>query len=107
MEVYSFTLGVLTIVAIAFVVAMVWGIVKVVKQQTQIKNIWERINQDNQALWSMRDADRRDRQLLDDNLSRHLDSRFEDMSRTVHECLTESKSYTDSRFDKTKQLIKG
>ena len=62
METLSFTLGVLSVIIVAFVAVLVWGIVKVVKQQKQINslekdmqrevdNIHRNINDAIQSLW--------------------------------------------------------
>ena len=91
METLSFTLGVLSVIITAFVVVLVWGVVKVVKQQEQINEINNRF----------------------EDFVRHSDHIETEMYRQINDqvadAVTQSKSYTDSRIDKTssKQVIKG
>jgi len=88
METTSFVLGMLSIIAVAFMAVIVWGIVKINKLTFELKATHEWI----------------------DNNTRERDYNFEHVYRQIAEC----RSYTDSRFDKalgappnTKQLIKG
>lgn len=101
----SFILGILSIIAVAFMAVIIWGIVKINKLTTELKATHEWI-----------DNGTRDR---DYNLQQ-VYKRFEDTDRqishefeSVYRQIDETRSYTDSRFDKaagltgTKQLIKG
>jgi predicted PurR-regulated permease PerM len=91
METLSFTLGVLSVIITAFVVVLVWGIVKVVKQQEQINGINNRFNE-----FIVQ--------------SHHTETEiYRQINDQVADAVTQSKSYIDSRIDKTssKQVIKG
>ena len=105
METTSFVLGMLSIVAVAFMAVIVWGIVKINKLTFELKATHEWI-----------DNGTRDR---DYNLQQ-VYKKFEDTDRQtsyelerVYNQIAECRSYTDSRIDKTlgttgaKQLIKG
>jgi len=108
METMYFVLGMLSIVAAAFVAVIVWGIVKINKWiVNNDRSTWENIHR------LREDLDRRM-----DSMDRHADSYMNDLKRELDDRfkyqLDESKSYTDSRFDKAvsglngaKQLIKG
>jgi len=102
METTSFVLGMLSIIAVAFMAVIVWGIVKINKLTFQMKATHEWI-----------DNGTRDR---DYNLQQ-VYKKFEETDRNVsyelervYNQIAECRSYTDSRIDKTipnKQLIKG
>jgi len=117
METMYFVLGMLSIIGAAILATIVWGTLKIVKLLKTIKQHEEWIvNNERNYYENIRhireDLDRRmdnmDRYGCDrvTDLQRELDIRFKDQ-------LDESKSYTDSRFDKAtglngaKQLIKG
>jgi len=91
METLSFTLGVLSVIITAFVVVLVWGIVKVVKQQEQINEVNNRFED------LVRQSDHTETEI------------YRQINDQVADAVTQSKSYIDSRIDKTssKQLIKG
>jgi len=93
METLSFTLGVLSAVAVIFVATIVLGIVRVVKQQKQINSmqrelerVWENNSQLTQELYQL--------------ISSHQES--------IIRSIDETRSYIDSRIDKltSKQLLK-
>ena len=94
METLSFTLGVLSVVAVIFVATIVLGIVRVVKQQKQINSMQrelERVWENNSQLT----------QEIHQRISSHQESTFHSMQ--------ETRSYIDSRIDKLeakKQLLK-
>lgn len=105
MNTLAFTLGVLSVIIVAFVAVLVWGVVKVVKQEKQIKTMNHEFDRTISDLYRN----------LSDNDNR-VYRRLEDMDRHAHEqmknYIDESKSYTDSRLDKfiektSKKLIKG
>lgn len=126
METLSFTLGVLTVIIVAFVAVLVWGIVKVVKHERHINDMQQHINTSIDTIWRSREEDRRAQYNEQDQLHRNLDSRFEETNRNVEnqhndlsmrldhteseiyrqindqitDSVTQSKSYTDSRIDK-------
>jgi len=117
METMYFVLGMLSIIGAAILATIVWGTLKIVKLLKTIKqheewmanserNIYESIRHLREDLdRRMDNMDRWGHEHIAD-LRRELDIRFKDQ-------LDESKSYTDSRFDKAaglngaKQLIKG
>ena len=93
METLSFTLGVLSVIVVAFVAVLVWGIVKVVKQQKQINSLQselERVWQNNKQ--------------LNHEIHQRISSHHESVLRSIDE----TRSYIDSRIDKltSKQLLK-
>ena len=112
METLSFTLGILSVIIIAAVIVLVWGTVKVLKQEKEIKNLNTELER------AISDIYRNS----SDETSR-LNRRLNDMDRNAYEQMKsyfdENKSYTDKRIDKLvdtyfeikeinkKQLIKG
>jgi len=105
METTSFVLGMLSIIAVAFMAVIVWGIVKLNKLTAELKSTHEWIDN------NTRERDYNFQQVY---------KKFEDTDRQtsyelerVYNQIAECRSYTDSRFDKAtgstgaKQLIKG
>jgi predicted PurR-regulated permease PerM len=112
METLSFTLGVLSVIIVAFVAVLVWGIVKVVKQQKQINSFEKEIETLHRYI---------------NESSGNMHNRLNEMERNAYqamqsqdqETIQQCKSYIDSRIDKLvdtyfeikeinkKQLIKG
>ena len=100
METLSFTFGVLSVIIVAFVAMLVWGIVKVVKQQKQINSISSEI----ERVWQNQSR-------MSDELHQRIGQSQDYSIRQIDE----TRSYIDSRIDKmnegwkisTKQLIKG
>jgi hypothetical protein len=105
METTSFVLGMLSIIAVAFMAVIVWGIVKINKLTAELKSTHEWIDN------NTRERDYNFQQVY---------KKFEDTDRQtsyelerVYNQIAECRSYTDSRFDKAtgstgaKQLIKG
>lgn len=115
-----FVLGMLSIIAAAIVSVMVWGIVKINKQQQWLDRIQREFNEaprelhtrfadahrelDDRASWIHRRIDE-----TDAALNRRMDQDNEHIYREIADC----RAYIDSRIDKTlgtistKQLIKG
>ena len=93
METLSFTLGVLSVVAVIFVATIVIGIVRVVKQYQQINLIKHEL----ERVWV-------DNIRLNDEIHQRISSHQESMIRSIDE----NRSYIDSRIDKltSKQLLK-
>ena len=93
METLSFTLGVLSVVAVIFVATIVIGIVRVVKQHQQINLIKHEL----ERVWV-------DNIRLNDEIHQRISSHQESMIRSIDE----NRSYIDSRIDKltSKQLLK-
>jgi peptidoglycan hydrolase CwlO-like protein len=95
MEIVSFTFGVLSVIAVVFAAVIILSIVKVLKQQNQIKDLQEEVNRIYQFVNSG-DGD--------------LYRRIENDLTNVHRQIDETRSYIDSRIDKltaSKQVIKG
>jgi predicted Holliday junction resolvase-like endonuclease len=82
MELTSFALGMLTMVAIAFAVVVVIGLLKVKKQEREIRNLHQGI-----------DETRRD-------FHHDLQTWRTDLELEIKRVELECKSYTDSRLDK-------
>ena len=96
METFYFTLGVLSIFAIIFIVALVWGLVKVVRTKKDLEDF---------KISYQRDVDY-DQRILDEN-KRELDVTVDHIYRRIDELHQESKSHTDKRADKLLQIIDG
>lgn len=121
METMYFVLGMLSIIAAAIVSVMVWGIVKINKQQQRLEQLQRDFNEaprelhgrfvdmqreiDDRASWIHRRIDE-----IDTNHNRRMDQDHEAIFREIADC----RAYTDSRIDKAtsglngvKQVIKG
>ena len=100
METLSFAFGMLAMVAIILEAIVVIGIVKVYKQQTQIRSLEDSHHH------GYSDFDRRiddmetrlDRRF--DDLYRELESKIEHVDSEMDTRFSDLTSYTDSRFDK-------
>jgi hypothetical protein len=105
METTSFVLGMLSIIAVAFMAVIVWGIVKINKLTFEMKATHEWIDN------GTRDRDYNLQQVYRkfDETDRNISLEYERIYNQIAEC----RSYTDSRIDKVlgttgaKQLIKG
>jgi hypothetical protein len=116
METTYFVLGMLSIIAAAIVSVLVWGIVKISKQQQgldHIKRMTEEMPRELNDRFSLvyRDVDDRN-----NHLHRRMDEDSATMARElerIYNEMSECRSYTDSRIDKVlgttgaKQVIKG
>jgi predicted PurR-regulated permease PerM len=93
METLSFTLGILSVVAVIFVATIVLGIVRVVKQQKQINSLQSEL----ERVWQNQSR-------MSDELHQLISSHQESIIRSIDE----TRSYIDSRIDKltSKQLLK-
>ena len=113
----AFTLGVLSVVFVAFVIIAAWGIVRVINLTKGEQTLYKQIEE----LWNEtgRSRDYTDRMAADqslqvhsriDELDRDIDRRFEAIDRNLGEVIRHCESYTDSRVDKmsskTKTLLK-
>jgi hypothetical protein len=94
METFYFTLGVLSIIAIIFIVALVWGLVKVVRTKKDLEDF---------KISYQRDVDY-DQRILDEN-KRELDVTVDHIYRRIDEVHQESKSHTDKRADQLRQIL--
>ena len=116
METTYFVLGMLSIIAAAIVGVLVWGIVKISKQQqhlNHIKRMMEEMPRELNERFSLvyRDVDDRN-----SHLHRRIDETNANMSHEyerLYNHIADARSYTDSRIDKVlgttgaKQVIKG
>ena len=120
METMYFVLGMLSIVAAAFVAIIVWGIVKINKQQQQLNYIQRIIDEspreiNDRFINISRDMDDRLGWVHKrvDEFDRELNRRIDQDNAQIYNEIAECRSYTDSRFDKVlgtvgaKQIIKG
>jgi uncharacterized protein HemY len=96
METFYFTLGVLSIIAIIFIVALVWGLVKVVRTKKDLEDFKVSYGWDGES-------NRRN----DEILRREIHNMNENVHRRIEEVYQESKSHTDKRADKLIQVIDG
>lgn len=94
METFYFTLGVLSIIAIIFIVALVWGLVKVVRTKKDLEDF---------KVSYERDVDSNHR-VLDEN-RRGFEINLEHIYRRIDELHQESKSHTDKRADQLRQIL--
>ena len=94
METFYFTLGVLSIVAIIFIVALVWGLVKVVRTKKDLEDF--RISYE-------RNLD--SNQIRLDETKREFEINLEHIHRRIDEVHQESKSHTDKRADQLRQIL--
>jgi hypothetical protein len=117
METLSFTLGVLSVISVAFVIVLVWGIVKVIKQQKQIKDLQLYNEETRQILYKTQDEMYRSMRDYNNDFNRVIDYDRKEINQRIDNC----HSYIDSRIDKlidtyfdiknlnknNKELIKG
>jgi len=100
METMYFVLGMLSIVAVAFVATVIWGLLKIKNQQRSIDILQQRLDEMPREFYSS-----------SRDMTQQIDKRFDDvwgqfreMRGDTHEMdkgiLDSSKSYTDSRIDK-------
>ena len=94
METLSFTLGILSVVAVIFMATIVLGIVRVVKQQKQINSI----NSEIERVWQN-----------NSQLTQEFHQRVSQSQNDTMRSIDDTRSYIDSRIDKLeakKQLLK-
>lgn len=96
METLSFAFGVLSMIGLLFVITIVIGAVKVIKQGNQIEGLHEQLR------YTHEEIDRRF-----DQLNRDKDMNMEYLERTIQTNYSETISYTDSRLDKLEQKLTG
>lgn len=131
METTYFVLGMLSMIAVTFITTVIMGLLKINKQQKtideliervkglhldhsqQFDNVYRNIDQtSNEMHRVMRDREN-DLSNRFSDIERRLDHTESEMYRQINDQVTDavlqSKSYTDSRIDKTttKQVIKG
>jgi len=123
METTYFVLGVLTVVAVIVAGLITWGLLMINKQQTEIGNLKEDIQQlmrtiSQEIEYTTRRIDS-ERQYIQSGVREHndrLERQITDIWRGVKDSISESNSYTDKRIDKLidtydikkeKDLLKG
>ena len=117
MEVLSFALGMLAMVAIALVIVIVVGIVKVFRQQRELKTTQEWLSNLERNVWSRFEDVDKDINRRENNLYNAIADNGRDLGQQIENAYTSARdmanSYTDSRIDKltgtlgAKQVIKG
>lgn len=123
METTYFVLGVLTVVAVIVAGVITWGLLTINKQQTEIGNLKEDIQQLVRTIsQEIEDTTRRidsERQYIQSGVREHndrLERQITDIWRGITDSISESNSYTDKRIDKLidtydikkeKDLLKG
>jgi len=107
METTYFVLGVLSVVALIFIGVITWGMFKISKQQTEIGNLKEDIQQLVRRIsQEIDDTTRRidsERQYIQSGVREHndrLERQITDIWRGMTNSISESNSYTDKRIDK-------
>ncbi len=107
METTFFVLGMLSIIGAIVVALIVWGVFKIIKLSETIEQQEEWTRNNDRSTWDLIHR-------LNDDLGRRIDDLERNTVSYVSDAIHESKSYTDSRFDKatsgnngSKQLIKG
>lgn len=100
MEATYFALGVLTMVAIIFVFVIVWGVVKVVRLNSNLKNFEVLYEKDMEFLRNQTDT--QNSQIYNEitSVRNDLSKGVEEIRRYTSELHDESIRYTDKRFDK-------
>ena len=117
METMYFVLGMLSIIAVAFMAVIVWGIVKITKLLKMVKQHEDWTITHERNTWTNISDIRQDFDRRINDMDRNAYDTMERFRRNIEDAdkaiLEESKSYTDSRIDKalgiigTKQIIKG
>ena len=95
MEMFYFTLGVLTVIALVFIGVVILGMIKVSKLQKKIVDIENQIG---------RDFDNTHRRIDDENrfVIEKIDQIYSEIDKQHQECI----SYTDKRVDKSITQLK-
>lgn len=111
-----FVLGMLSIIAAAIVSVLVWGIVKISKQQQRLDHIKRMMEEAPRELNDKMSILYRDMDERTTYIHRRIDETDANMSREferIYNHIADARSYTDSRIDKVlgttgaKQVIKG
>jgi hypothetical protein len=130
MEITSFVLGMLTIVAVLIVTAIVVGMVKINQLKNKTENLIQlcaaiesdlrqEINNTNDSVWRQFESTGRDITMVERTIMQRIDKVDEEHNKhedAIHREIDQTKSYIDSRIDKvvvkgtldgSKQVIKG
>ena len=111
-----FVLGMLSIIAAAIVSVLVWGVVKINKQQHSLNHIKRMMEEAPRELNDKMSILYRDMDDRATHIHRRIDEADANMSREferIYNHIADARSYTDSRIDKVlgttgaKQVIKG
>jgi Na+-transporting NADH:ubiquinone oxidoreductase subunit NqrC len=111
-----FVLGMLSIIAAAIVSVLVWGIVKISKQQQRLDHIKRMMEEAPRELNDKMSILYRDMDDRTTHIHRRIDENNANMSHEyerIYNHIADARSYTDSRIDKVlgttsaKQVIKG
>ena len=94
METFYFTLGILSIIAIIFIVALVWGLVMVVRTKKDLKEL--ELSYSREMEYSQR--------ILEDQRC-ELGVTVDHIHRRIDEVIQESRSHTDKRADQLIQVL--
>lgn len=95
MEIFSFTLGILLVVALIMVGVLILGMVKVVNLQKGFEHFKQSYNLDREDMY---------RNLEDRN--RKINKEFGDVYRTLDESRKDAERYIDRRIDKSINTLK-
>ena len=92
---FSFTLGILLVVALVMVGVLILGMVKVVNLQRSLESFQQGYNLDRESMY--RNLDTRDRD---------YNQQFDNVYRVLDESRREAERYIDRRIDKTINTLK-
>jgi len=95
MEMFSFTLGILLVVALIMIGVLILGMVKVVNLQRSFESFKQNYNLDRDSMY---------RNLDDRNRDYH--QQFDNVYRVLDESRKEAERYIDRRIDKTINTLK-
>jgi predicted PurR-regulated permease PerM len=127
MEITSFVLGMLTIVAVIILTVIVVGIVKIIKLEKQITNLYsyindierhvhDRINDEHRRVEQAIIDTHRDINMVEGTLKNQIDQARQETGKAAHTVRTDLSRYIDSRIDKvvakgtfesSKQILNG
>ena len=96
METLSFAFGVLSMIGLLFVIAIVIGAVKVIKQGRRIEELQDELRGTHEEINRRFEQSNRD-----------VDTNMLHIERTIQTNYSEAISYTDSRLDKLEQKLTG
>jgi predicted PurR-regulated permease PerM len=111
MEITAYVLGMLTIVAVAVVTVIVAGIVKILKLNTQINNLYSQLNDAERHLHDRINDERRrmeqaivdihrDINMVEGTMKNQIDQARQETGRATQTVRTDLSRYIDSRIDK-------
>ena len=121
MEITSFVIGVLTVIAIIFIVAVVVGLLMISKLNKQVQELSGQLTHNTDSIYRDMQSEHADTWQQFEATGRDITMVERTLVNQIHEEANVSKRYTDSRIDKlidtyfvvkeaeqqTKKLIKG